>query len=375
MEFSFSEEELLIQQTVGGFARREIEPLAGQIDEQGSLPDDLLSKMAQIKLPGMTFPPEYGGSGASVLSCVLAIEQIGYTGTGAWWLVAFTNSIPECIIRFGTNDQKKFYLRPVCEGKIYPSIQFTEEATGSDPKALRTTAAPKGNHYKINGTKRFSTFGARAGYAVVYAKDDEGTCSAFILDKNAKGYSTSSCHELMGGGGIEAVDVYLDDVMVPKENILGRKGEGLGILSYWIAFEKIQQCAACLGIAQAALDEATKYAKSRTVKGRAMARLLSIRSMLADMYSRLQAARWLTYRTAFLKHSNAPGWITEAAATKLFVVQATIEFVEIARRIHGAYGYMKEFKIERLYRAIAGASAIAGSLEINKAIVSASLIE
>lgn len=375
MEFDFTEEQVLLQQSVKEFAQREIEPLSARIDKQGVLPDDLLGKMCWINLPGMIFPSKYGGSDASSLSCILAIEQIGYSGTGAWWLAAFTNSIPECIIRFGTNDQKNAYLKPVCKGNVYPSIQFTEEDTGSDPEALMTTAIPEGNHYVINGMKRFSTFAARPGYAILYAKDDTGKCSAFVVEKHAQGYSTSTNYDLTGGGGVETADVFLENLMVPEANLLGKKGDGLDILLFWISFEKIQQCAACLGIAQAALDEARKYAKARIVRGKPMATLLSIRSMLADMYSSLQAARWLTYRTAFLKDSDSPGWMTEAAAAKLFVVPVTMEIVEKARQIHGAYGYTKELKIERLYRAIAGASVIAVGLDINRSIVSAPLIK
>jgi alkylation response protein AidB-like acyl-CoA dehydrogenase len=331
--------------------------------------------MARINLPGMIFPPEYGGSGANSLDCILAIEEIGYSGTGAWWLTAFTNSIPECIIRFGTDDQKNKYLKPVCEGEAYPSIQFTEEDTGSDPEALRTSAILEGDCYVINGTKRFSTFAARPGYALLYAKDDKKKCSAFIVDKSTNGYSTSTNYELTGGGGIETADVFLDKIKLPKENLLGGTGNGLDILLHWISFEKIQQCAACVGIAQAALDEARKYAKSRIVKDEPMAKLLSIRSALADMYAKLQASRWLTYRVAFLKDSDAKGWMTEAAAAKVFVVPTTMEIVDMARQIHGAYGYTKEFKIDRLYRAIAGASVIAVGLDINRAIVSAPLIK
>ena len=375
MEFKFTEEQILLQKTIRKFTSQEIEPVASQIDSQGMLPDDLLEKMAGINLPGMIFPTEYGGSGASSLNCILTIEQIGYSGTGAWWLVAFTNSIPECIIRFGTHDQKKKYLKPVCKGEVYPSIQFTEEDTGSDPEVLRTSAVLKGDRYVINGSKRFSTFASRPGYAILYAKDDTKKCSAFIVDKSKKGYSTSTNYELTGGGGIETADVFLEEVKVSKENLLGRKGKGLDILLHWISFEKIQQCAACLGIAQAALDEARKYAKSRIVKGKPMAKLLSTRSVLADMYAKLQAARWLTYRAASLKDSDARDWMTEAAAAKVFVVPTTMEIVDMARQIHGAYGYTREFKIDRLYRAIAGASVIAVGLDINRSIVSAPLIK
>jgi alkylation response protein AidB-like acyl-CoA dehydrogenase len=173
----------------------------------------------------------------------------------------------------------------------------------------------------------------------------------------------------MGGGGMEAVDVYLEDVRVSNNQILGQKGEGLKILQHWIAAEKIEQCAACVGMAQTALDEAVKYAKSRISGGKPISTLQGIRWMLADMYAKIQAARWMTYRTAYLQDQKDLEWMIEAAAAKLFVVPTTMEVVEVARRIHGGYGYTKDFKIERLYQAIAGASAIAVSLEINKSIV------
>jgi len=369
MQFMLSEEQLLLQTMVKDFTKTEIEPIALKIDQEGKIPDDLLKKMAQIGLLGMTIPKEYGGSGFGNLGCALACEQIAYSGTGAWWLLGFNNSIPECIVHFGSRELKAQYLPKVCEGKVYSSIQFTEEDTGSDARSLKTNARPDGDNYIINGMKRFSTFGARDGYAVLYAKDETGKCTAFVIDKNVKGYTVSRDWDLMGGGGIEAVDVYLEDLRVPRTHILGEKGEGLNILQHWIATEKIEQCAACTGMAQAALDEAVKYAKARMSNGKAISTLQGISWMLADMYAKLQAARWMTYRTAYLQDMGDPDWMTEAAAAKLFVVTATMEVVEMARRIHGGYGYAKDFKIERLYRAIAGASAIAVSLEINKSIL------
>jgi len=375
MDFKLSEEQLMLQAMVKDFTKTEIEPIALKIDREGSVPDDLIHKMSQIGLLGMTVPREYGGSGVGNLACALACEQIAYSGTGAWWLAAFNNSIPECIIRFGSPELKAIYLPKVCEGKSYSSIQFTEEDTGSDPEALKTTAVPDGDDYIINGMKRFSTFGARDGYAVLYAKDKTGKCTAFVIDKNVKGYTTGKVWDLMGGGGIEAVDVYLQDLRVPGTHILGRKGDGFNILLHWIAAEKITQCAACVGIAQAALDEAVKYARTRISRGKPISALQGIRWMLADMYVKLQAARWMTYRTAYLQDTGDPDWMTEAAAAKVFVVPAAVEIVEIARRIHGGYGYTREFKIERLYRAVAGASAVAVSLEINKSMIGAFLLK
>jgi len=264
-------------------------------------------------------------------------------------------------------------LDPLCEGTAYASIQFTEEETGSDPESLITTARPDGDSYVINGMKHFSTFGARDGCAVLYTKDEDGACTAFVIEKNVPGYSVTKSWELMGGGGIEAVDVYFEDMRVPKANVLGGKGKGFDALLHWISAEKIEQCAACVGIAQAALDEAITYTKSRMVRGKPIAGMQGIRWELAEMQAKLQAARWLTYRAAFLQDQSAPAWMTEAAAAKLFVVPTAIEIVEKARQIHGAYGYTREFKIERLARAIPAAASLATTLEINRSIVGAAI--
>jgi alkylation response protein AidB-like acyl-CoA dehydrogenase len=374
MNFDLTEEQKLLQKTVLEFTRREIEPVAKDIDRENKAPDDLIKRLADLKLLGMTLPEEFGGSGSGSLNCVLAVEQISYSGTGAWWLLAFNNSIPESVLRFGTAEQKRKYLPPVCKGDVYASIQFTEPDTGSDPKALTTKATLEGDHYRINGVKRFSTFGARDGFAVLYAKDDSGQCTAFLADKNIEGYSAGRTYDLMGGGGIEAVDIYYDNYRLPQENVLGMQGKGMEILLPWISDEKIQQCGACLGIAGAAVDEAVSYSKNRNAGRSHLSDLQGIRWMLAEMQAKLNAARWVTYRAALLKDKNSSDWMAEAATAKMFVVPAAMEIVELSRRIHGCYGYTREFKIERLYRAIAGASAIAVSLEINKSITGASLL-
>lgn len=387
MDFNLTEEQLAIQRLAKEFNKREIEPIAEEIDRDGRLPDDLIKKCAKSGFLGMTVPKQYGGTGAGNLACALVIEQLAYSGCGAWWLVGFNNSIPESIARFGSAEIKKKYLKAFCGGSAYASIQFTEAETGSDPSALTTTAVAKGNSYLLNGMKRFSTFGARPGYSVTYTRDAQGKCTAFVIEKGGKGYSAPKTWELMGGGGIEAADVYFENFKVPKANLLGKPGNGAEILLYWIATEKVQQCAAAVGIAQAALDEARKYVKTRTSKGRPISGMQGIRWMLADMQAKLEACRWLTYKTAFAQDESV-GWVnpdlsgethhadwqTKAASAKLFVVQAAIEIVDKARQLHGAYGYTREFKIERLYRAIAGFSVIATSLEINRSIVGSSLV-
>jgi len=375
MDFNLTREQLMIQRLAREFTEQEIEPIADQIDQKGVLPDDLITNCAKIGLLGMTVPKKYGGTETSNLSCILAIEQLAYSGAGAWWLVGFNNSVPDSIVHFGSEALKDKYLRPLCDGTAYASIQFTEEETGSDPAMLTTTSIPDGNSYLINGMKRFSTFGARDGCAITYTKDEDGNCTAFVIQKNLKGYSTPKIWQLMGGGGMETADVYFENLRVPKENILGKKGDGFEILLYWIASEKIQQCAAATGIAQAALDEAIKYVKTRKSGGRPISGMQGIRWTLADMQAKIEACRWLTYRAAFLEDQQAANWQTESATAKLFVAPNAMQVVDMSRQLHGAYGYTKETKIERLYRAIAGCTSIAVSLEINRSIVGSSLIK
>jgi alkylation response protein AidB-like acyl-CoA dehydrogenase len=223
--------------------------------------------------------------------------------------------------------------------------------------------------------KRFSTFGARDGNALLWAKDETGNCTCFIVEKNAPGYSASKLWELMGGGGVEPADVYYEDYRVPKENMLGEKGKGFDVLLYWIAVEKVEGCIVAVGLAQAALDEAINYTKNRTVRGKPMSAMQGIRWMLADMYAKIEACRWLTYRTALLLEQDSPDFQTEASATKIFVQPTITEVIGTALRLHGGYGYTKDFKIERLYRAQPGNVVISVSLEINKSIVGASLVK
>jgi alkylation response protein AidB-like acyl-CoA dehydrogenase len=238
----------------------------------------------------------------------------------------------------------------------------------------KSSAVPDGDDYIINGNKRFITFGARDGYATVYAKDETGNCTCFIVEKNCPGYSTDKTWELMGSGGVESTDIYFDNMRVPKANILGEKGKGFNILLSWVSSEKIEQCAVNTGMAQAALDEAVKYCKERMVRGKPLSEMQGIQWMLGEIKAKLEACRWMTYRAAYLQEQDAPNWIVEAATAKLFVIPTSIELVESARRLHGAYGYSREFKVERLARAITGAATIATSLEINRSIVGASLV-
>ncbi len=374
MDFNLTEEQLMLQRLAKEFTEREIEPIAAQIDREGKLPPGLIKKFAQLGFLGITIPTKYGGAGLDNLSYILVAEQVAYAGTGASQLITLNTGIPDAIARHSSDAVKEKYIPPLCEGRAYASMQFTEPDTGSDPTALVTTAVLDGDSYVINGTKRFITFGARDGCALLFAKDDTGSCNAFVIEKNTEGYLPQKEWDLMGGCSIEAIDIYFENMRVPKENLLGNSGEGLPILLDWVAGSKIVQCAQCVGMAQAALDESIEYAKQRMARGRPISYMQGIQWLLAEMKTRVEAARWLTYRAAFLQDQNSPIFQREAAAAKLFVVPTILDVVQQAIRIHGGYGYTKEFKIERLYRAVAGAPMVEVSLEINRSMVGSSLV-
>lgn len=374
MDFNLTEDQLILQKMVREFTEREIEPIAAQLDREGRLPDDLIKKYAQVGLLGMTVPKEYDGNEAGGFAHLLAIEQLAYAGSPAWWPVAFNNSLPETICHWGTPEQRERFVKGQFDGTKLFSSQFTEADTGSDPTALITTSRPDGDYYMINGMKRFSTFGARNGNAIVWTKDETGGCTCFIVEKHAPGYTASKIWELMGGGGIEPADVYYEDYRVHKDQVLGEKGKGFNVLLYWIAIEKLEGCIVAVALAQAALDEAITYTKNRIVRGKPMSAMQGIRWELADMHAKIEACRWLTYRTAHLHEQNLPDFQTEASATKIFVQPIITEVIAKALRLHGGYGYTKDFKVERLYRAQPGNIVISVSLEINKSIVGAALV-
>jgi butyryl-CoA dehydrogenase len=375
MDFTLTEKQKMLQSMVRDFTRKDVEPRWQEMEKSRRIPDDLVQQLASLGLFGMTVPPEYNGSGAGGFAHLLAIEQLAYSGTPGWWPVAFNNSLPEIICKFGTTEQKKRFVRPMFDGTKCFSVQFTEPDTGSDARALKTTARPDGDYYIINGQKRFSTFGARDGTAIVWTKDETGGCTAFLVDKNCPGYTAPKIWELMGTGGIEPADVFYTDVRVHKDQIFHQKGKGFEALLYWIAIEKVEGCIVAVALAQAALDEAVKYTKSRLANGKPISDMQGIRFELADLHAKIEACRWLTYRTAMLHETEDPSFQAEAATCKLFVQPVVTDVIAAALRLHGAYGYTTDFKIERLYRAQPGNVVISVSLEINKAIVGASLVK
>ena len=237
MDFVLSGESKMMIKAAREFAEREIEPIIPKIEEDDELPDDLLEKFAKAKMLGMMVPREYGGIGSSALNVILVAEELAKTASAAVFMVAMNNSVAETIYHWGSEEVQKGFIPPLCDGSCYATMAFTEPGTGSDPTAVTTTATPDGDHYILNGTKRFITTGHRKGYGIFYAKDETGRITAFIVDKSSEGYTWSKPWALMGLAGQGLVDVFLKDVRVPAGNILGEKGKGFHILLRWIAGE------------------------------------------------------------------------------------------------------------------------------------------
>jgi alkylation response protein AidB-like acyl-CoA dehydrogenase len=372
MDFILPGESKLMVKAARDFAEQVIEPIAARTEEEDALPDDILQKFAKARMLGMMIPREYGGTGSTALNVILILEELAKTGSAAAFLLAFSNSVTETIYHWGSEDLRRRFLPPLCDGSGYPAMAFTEPGTGSDPTAITTTALPDGDYYILNGTKRFITQGHKRGFGVFYAKDEDERITAFIVDKSSQGYSWSKAWVLMGLAGQGLVDVFLKDVKVPKEDILGEKGEGFHILLRWIAGERVQQTAFMVGMGQACLDESLRYAKERMVRGRPMTAMQGFQWMLAEMHASIEACRWWTYRVA-AKQDEGGDIQVDSAALKLFAVPTIQEVARKALQVHGSYGYCKDYKIERLYRTIAHAGVTAGSAEIQKTIVGSAL--
>jgi alkylation response protein AidB-like acyl-CoA dehydrogenase len=378
MDYKLDPVNEMIVKAAQDFCEREVMPIAEQIIENKDYPPELLEKLAKARMLGVTVPKEYGGVGSTNLNIVLIAEELGKTGTVCAWPMLMNNSTAETIYHWGSEEVRKNFVPSLCDGSAVASMAFTEPATGSDPAALTTTAVTDGDHFIVNGSKRFITGGNKKGYGLFYVKDEElkdqkGSVTALIVDKTSEGYSASEPWELMGLEGMNVVDVFLKDVRVPQSSVLGERGNGFRILLRWIAGERIQQAAYMVGLGQAALDESIKYSKERLVRGKPMGFMQGIQWMLADMKSKIDACRLLTHRAACMQDEGESVEVL-SSELKIFVVPTIQEVTRLALQIHGSYGYSKEYKVERLFRYAAHGGVAVSSSEINKTIAGGSLL-
>jgi alkylation response protein AidB-like acyl-CoA dehydrogenase len=381
MDFKLTEEQELIKQSAKEFAEKRVAPRIFEIDETNNIPQELADELIGLGFCGIPHPVEYGGAGSDYMSYILVLEQIARFSTGLTTLITSSNLSINAIKMFGTEEQKSKYLPSLCSGALSSTFVFTEPATGSDLAGLETTATTDSDYFILNGTKRFATGADRPGPITIFAIDDQsGLPTAFLLDKFCDGYSISEPWRKIGYKGARTYDVFLNDIRIPKENVLGEIGKGFMILQQNIGFGKISISACALGRAQGALEESIKYAKERMQRGKPIASFPTLRARLANMAAKVEACRWLLYRLGYLA-SNATTsddravLAVQSAMTKLFITENSYDVVRDAVQIHGSYGLMKEFRVEILIRDASVAEIIEGVKDVQQVLVGGALVK
>ncbi len=375
MDFNLSEPEKMLQNMARDFAVREVLPRAAEIDRTNEFPLDLARQIGSRGFQGLPYPVEFGGTGAGYVSFVLALEQICQASLSVGAIMA-VNTVPEeGIYRFGNDEQKQRLLAPLARGDRLGGIGFTESDTGSDPGAIKTIARRSGKDFIISGQKQFMALAPALDVVLLFARrEKEAGLNAFIVDSSSEGFTLREPCETMGLRGLGTSVVYLDNVRVPEENLVGKEGQGFDILLEAISIERMSVAMQGVAVAQAALDASLEYARQRQVRGKPISRMQAIQQPLAEMAARIEAARWLVYRTAFLR-DQGQSIQYDASMAKIFASRVAVEVTSMAMQIHGAFGTMKSLPVERLYRDAKMTEIYVGSSEVHRTIVASRLIK
>ena len=354
MNFDLSEEQELLRRTVREFAQRRIAPGASERDEAGRFPRELIPDMAELGLLGINVPAQYGGAGLDAVSAALIIEAIARVDGATALIVASHNSLCSGhILSFGSDRQKQKYLPRLASGEKLGAWALTEPGSGSDAAALKTTATLDGDHWILNGEKQFTTQGSTAGIYVIMASTDPAkknrAISAFIVERGWPGLSAGKIENKLGVRASDTAALHLDGLRVPKENVLGELNGAYEHILQVLHGGRVGIGAMAVGIGCGALEEALKYAKQRQQFGKPIAQFEAIQWMLADMATELDAARLLVLRAARLKDTGQP-FSQAASEAKLYAAEAAMRATSKAIQIHGGYGYIKDYPVERYFR-------------------------
>ncbi|EZP75343.1 acyl-CoA dehydrogenase domain-containing protein [Parageobacillus genomosp. 1] len=374
MNLHFTEEQEMMRKMVQEFAQTEIAPFVERM-EQGEFPRPILNKMAELGLMGITVPEEYGGAGMDFVSYIIAIHEISKVSATVGVILSVHTSVgTNPILYFGTEEQKKKYVPKLASGEYLGAFCLTEPSAGSDAKSLKTKAVRQGDHYILNGSKIFITNGGEADTYIVFARTDPNEkgsrgISAFIVEKDTPGFIIGKDEKKMGLHGSRTVQITLEDAKVPAENLLGEEGQGFKIAMANLDVGRIGIAAQSLGIAEAALEHATAYAKERIQFGKPIAEQQGVAFKLADMATAVEAAKLLVYRAAFLRAQGLPCG-KEASMAKLFASRTAMENAIEAVQIFGGNGYTKDYPVERLFRDAKICEIYEGTSEIQRLVIS-----
>ena len=373
-----TDEHRLLRDTVRAFARRELAPVADEIDRSDSFPPDLFPRLGELGILGVTVPEEYGGAGADLLSGVLAIEQLArVSGSVALSYGAHANLCVNNLYTNGSEDQRRHFLPDLCSGRHVGALAITEPDAGSDAMGIQTTAVADGDDFVLNGTKTLITNGSIADVIVLYAKTDPAKratgITAFIVERGFPGFSVSRTFDKFGHRGSPTAELRLEDCRVPRANVLGRVGEGAAIMRRGLDIERVFLAGEPLGIAEEALALSVEYAKQRRQFGQPIGNFQLIQAKLADMYTQVEAARALLYQTAV--RAGQDDVHKEAAAAILFTAEMATRVALDAMQIHGGYGYLNDLPLGRLVRDAKLLEIGAGTSEIRRLIIGRELLK
>ena len=379
MNFTLTKEQELVRQMVRDFAVNEVKPIAAEIDVTERFPMENVKKMGELGMMGIPFPTEFGGAGGDVLSYILAVEELSKVcATTGVILSAHTSLCVSLINENGTPEQKEKYLRDLCTGNKIGAFGLTEPGAGTDAAGQQTTAVLDGDNYILNGSKIFITNGGVADTFIVFAMTDKskGTkgISAFIVEKGFPGFSIGKKEDKLGIRASSTTELIFENCVVPKENLIGREGKGFGIAMKTLDGGRIGIAAQALGIAEGALDEAIKYMKERKQFGRSIAAFQGLQWMVAEMSTKIEAARFLVYKAAWLKENKQP-YSIDAARAKLYAAEVAMDVTTKAVQLFGGYGYTKEYPVERMMRDAKITEIYEGTSEVQKMVISGSLLK
>ncbi|WAG59235.1 acyl-CoA dehydrogenase [Clostridium estertheticum] len=379
MNFTLTKEQEFVKQMVSEFALNEVKPIAAEIDVTERFPSETVEKMARYHMMGIPIATKYGGAGGDNLSYIIAVEELSKAcATTGVILSAHTSLCAGPIDAFGTEDQKMKYLVPLATGEKLGAFGLTEPNAGTDASGQQTTATLDGDNYILNGSKIFITNGGVADTFVVFAMTDKtkGTrgITAFIVEKDFPGFSIGKHEDKLGIRASSTTELVFENCIVPKENMLGKEGRGFGIAMKTLDGGRIGVAAQALGIAEGALEEATKYMKERKQFGKPLAAFQGLQWMVAELDVKIEAAKLLVYKAAFNKDAGL-SYTVEAARAKLFASETAMEVTTKAVQIFGGYGYTKEYPLERMMRDAKITEIYEGTSEVQRMVIAGNLLK
>ncbi|MCD6526662.1 MAG: acyl-CoA dehydrogenase [Desulfuromonas sp.] len=378
MNFELSQDHKVLQDAVRDFVNNEIKPIAMQIDEDHAIPDELVRKMAEMGFLGSYLPEEYGGAGLDMLSYAIVIEEVSKAcGSSGVLISAHTSLACGPIDTFGSHEQKQKWLTPLNTGEKIGCILLTEPDAGSDAGAVTTSYRKEGDEYVVNGSKIFITNGGYLGTGVLFATSDKSLrhkgISAFIVDLQSPGISILKNENKMGIRGTYTTAFALDDVRIPAENLLGEEGQGFKIAMDTLNGGRVGIAAQALGIAEGAFERSLDYSKERKQFGKAISELQAIQFKLADMYSRIETSKLMTYKAAWMKDAKLE-YSMESALCKMLASEAATYVTKEAIQIHGGYGFICDYEVERMYRDAKITEIYEGTNEVQRVVISKQLL-